>query len=397
MKILFFTSVFAFILVCPVAAQEPRSREADDVFGPVQSVRVVKAGMSKKSGKVEEGSRVVVSVSTYDQMRNLVESSINKPDGSVFKKYAARYAASGNTEESYFNSKGAVDARFVTSYDQAAKKAETVGYNSKGAAVTKTVYTFDDTGRIAEEVRQDKSGRVNNRTVFTYDEAAGKQERKFYDGEGHIQYSAVTTLNAQGKPADEKYYKPDGSIIVRVHRAYDNQGNCNDEVYDLGAGGLHWRYDYEYDSRGNWTKRKTFKQVLNMGLPEYEPVEAMYRAITYFQPSDDSPAQTEPSDSQRNRVQATGGLLLGEAVERKQAYNPGRTVGTGVAGQIVAFVMIDEQGGVLFTRWLSGFDKSLNDAAETVTTYWKYNPTFKGGRVVSVINTITFDYKPDFR
>jgi len=385
------------MFVCPVAAQEPRSREADEVIGSVQAVRVIKAGLSKKSGKVEEGSRVVVSVSTYDQMRNLVESSINKPDGSVFKKYAARYAASGNVEESYLSSKGAVEAKFVTSYDQATKKAETLGYNSKGVVVTKTVYTFDDTGRIAEEVRSDKSGRVNNRTVFTYDEGAGKQERKFYDGEGRIQYSAVTTLNAQGKPADEKYYRPDGSIIVQIHRAYDNQGNCNDEVYDLGTGGLHWRYDYEYDLRGNWTKRRTFKQILNEGLPEYEPVEAMYRAITYFQQSDDTPAQPEPSDSQRNRVQATGGLLLGEAVERRQPFNPGRTVGTGVAGQIVSLVMIDEQGGVLFTRWLSGFDKVLSDAAETVTNSWKYNPTLKGGRLMTVISTITFDYKPDFR
>ncbi len=392
MKRLFFTSVFAFVFVCPVAAQEPRSRDMDEVVGPVQTVRIIKAGMSKKSGKVEEGSRVVVSVSTYDQQRNLVESSINKPDGTVFKKYAARYAASGNVEESYFNSKGAMDAKFVTSNDLSAKKAETIGYNSKGAAVTKTVYTFDDKGRIAEEARYDKSGRVNNRTVFTYDESAGKQERKFYDGENRIQYSAATTLNPQGKPADEKYYRPDGSVIVRIHRAYDNQGNCNDEVYDLGAGGLHWRYDYEYDSRGNWTKRKTFKQVLSEGLPDYEQVEVTYRAITYVQSPDDN-----PSESDRSRIQATGGLLLGEAVERKPPFNPGRTVGTGVAGQIAALVMIDEQGVVLFTRWLSGFDKFLNDAAETVTNNWKYTPTIKGGRLVSVINMITFDYKPDFR
>ncbi|HST21937.1 MAG TPA: energy transducer TonB [Blastocatellia bacterium] len=390
MKRLLFTSVFAFMFICPVAAQEPRSREIDEVVGPVQTVRLIKAGLSKKADKVEEGPRVVVSVSTYDQMRNLVESSINKPDGSVFKKYAARYAASGNVEESYSNSKGSMEAKFVTSYDQAAKKAETIGYNSKGAAISKTVYAFDNTGRIAEEIRYDKSGRVNNKTVCTYDE--GKQERKFYDGESRIQYSAVTTLNPQGKPAEEKYYRPDGSVIVRVHRAYDNQGNCNDEVYDLGAGGLHWRYDYEYDSRGNWTKRRTFKQILNAGLPEYEPIEVMYRAINYVQSPDDNPSELE-----RSRIQATSGLLLGEAVERKPPFNPGRTVGTGVAGQIAALVMIDEQGSVLFTRWLSGFDKFLNDAAETVTNNWKYTPTLKGGRFVTVISTITFDYKPDFR
>ena len=112
----------------------------------LRTVRIIKAGMSKKSGKVEEGSRAVVSVSTYDQMRDLVEASINKPDGSVFKKYAHN-AASKKTGRVLLNSKGAVDVKLVTSYDQAAKKAETIGYNSKGAAVTKTVYTFDDTGR----------------------------------------------------------------------------------------------------------------------------------------------------------------------------------------------------------------------------------------------------------
>ena len=90
-------------------------------------------------------------------------------------------------------------------------------------------------------------------------------------------------LNAQGRTADEKYYRPDNSLIFQRHCLDDERGNCIDEVIDIGGGGLHWRYGYDYDERGNWTKRRAFKQTMNRGLPEYEPVEVTYRVITYFQ------------------------------------------------------------------------------------------------------------------
>ena len=398
MKRIFFTSVFAALLVCPVSAQEARSRQGVDVVGPVQSVHTERAELSKKSGKVEEGARILISTSTYDQHGNLVESSINRRDGSPFKKYSARYTVDlGRAEESYMDPAGALDAKFVTAYDPAAKKAETTGFDAKGKAITRSVYRFDDAGRMIEEVRYDKGGRVDSRTVFTYAAGASKVERTLTDAHGGARYRAVMMLNPQGKPADEKFYKPDGALIFQIHCIYDERGNCYDELIDLGGGGLHWRYDYDYDVRGNWTKRKTLKQTMNMGLPEYEPVEVTYRTITYFQPGDDQPAQARVSELERQQGQATAALLLGDAVERQPPFDPGRTVGTNVAGQITVLLMIDEQGGVLFARWLSGFDKSLNDLAETVTNRRKYNPVLRGGRMVTAIHTITFEYKPDFR
>jgi hypothetical protein len=398
MKRIFFIFVFAVLMICPVIAQESRSRQANEEVGPVQTVRVERAELSKKSGKVEEGERILISTSTYDQRGNLVESSINRRDGSPFKKYSARYTADlGRVEESYTDPAGALDTKFVTAYDPAAKQAETTGFDAKGKAITRSVYRFDDSGRIAEEVRYGKGSHVDNRTVFTYAAGANKVERTLSDAQGRAQYRAVTTLNPQGKPADEKFYRPDGSLIFQTHCLYDDRGNCYDELIDLGGGGLHWRYDYDYDARGNWTKRRTLKQTLNMGLPEYGPVEVTYRTITYFQPADDKPAQAPVSELERNRGQATAALLLGDAVEHQLPFDPGRTVGTNVAGQITVLMMIDEQGGVLFARCLSGFDKLLNDLAETVTNRRKYNPVLRGGRMATAIDTITFEYKPDFR
>jgi hypothetical protein len=398
MKRLFFTSILTALLVCPVIAQEWLSRQGIDVVGPVQSVRTERAELSKKSGKVEEGARILISISTYDQRGNLIESLINRRDGSPFKKYSARYTADlGRVEESYADSAGALDAKFVTAYDPAAKKAETTGFDAKGKAITKNVFRFDDSGRVVEEVRYDNGSHVDNRTVFTYAAGASKVERTLADGHDRTRYRVVTMLNPQGKPVDEKFYKADGALIFQIHCIYDERGNCYDELIDIGAGGLHWRYDYDYDARGNWTKRKTLKQTMNMGLPEYEPVEVTYHTITYFQPAGDQPAQALVSELERYWSQTTAALLLGDAVERQPLFDPGRTVGTNVAGQITVLLMIDEQGSVLFARCLSGFDKSLNDLAETVTNRRKYNPVLRGGRTVTAIQTITFEYKPDFR
>jgi hypothetical protein len=215
--------------------------------------------------------------------------------------------------------------------------------------------------------------------------------------EGQAAYRTVTTLNAQGRPVDQRYYRTDGSVIVHTHRAYEERGNCIDEVIDTGAGGLHWRYGYEYDAHGNWTVRKSTRQILNNGLPEYEPVEAVYRGISYYDSDQRQPSATDASAFEQMRRNSAGSLLLGEATEQTPLYNPGRTVGTGVAGQIIMFVMTDEDGAVLQALPLAGFDQRLNDLAETVTRRWRFRPTLRAGRVTPAVRLLRFEYKPDFR
>src|SRR5437868_9417439 len=86
MKRLFFTFVLTALAVCPVIAQEARSRQEGEVVGPVQTVRVERAALSKKADKVVEGARVLLSAFTYDQRGNLIDSSLNRLDGALFKK-----------------------------------------------------------------------------------------------------------------------------------------------------------------------------------------------------------------------------------------------------------------------------------------------------------------------
>jgi hypothetical protein len=136
---------------------------------------------------------------------------------------------------------------------------------------------------------------------------------------------------------------------------------------------------------------------MNSGLPEYEPMEVVYRAISYYESEQLSPSPTDVSAFERMRLRVTGSLVMGEAVKQTPLYNPGRTVGTGVSGQITMFVMTDEDGEVLQALPLSGFDKRLSDLAETVTRRWRFRPTLRAGRVTPSVRLLRFEYKPDFR
>ena len=396
MRRILVTSIVAALCIYSIGARQRPNSAGGEVSGPVRSVRVERAELSKKAGKIEEGRRVPVSVLGYDRQGNLVESSINRPDGAQFKTYRARLEPeSGRFEEAYYGPSGTLDTRFVNSYDPAANKAEIVEADSRGKTVARVVYRLDDLGRVAEEVRSDKDGHVSGRTAVAYDASGAKYEENSFDKHGQPRYRVVTTLSPRGQPVDEEYYRPDGSLVFRVHRTFDRQGNCDDEVYQSAAGGVHWRRDYEYDARGNWTKRRTFMQTMSHGLPEYEPVEATYRAIDYY--GCESPIPTSESAGQRSRIRATRGLLSGGVVEQRAPFNPGRTVGTGVTGQIAVMMLIDETGRVAFAQCLSGFEKKLNDLAETVTGRWRYNPSLRGGLPVAVVSTTTITYKPDFR
>lgn len=395
MKRLVYILTVVAALACSAAAQEVRNLRLDDTVDAFRTVRVERAALSKKADKVEEGQRVQIAFSTYDERGNLVQSIISSRQGSPFVVYKAQYAADLSLVEEGYTGLSGPSAKFVTTYDAAARKAETAGFDAKGRPLSRAVYAFDESGRIAEEAHYDKGGRLLERVVFTY-QAGTVEQTRAYD-QGRMSYRIVTTPNAQGRPADEKYYRPDGSLIFQEHRSYDERGNCTDEVLYAASGGLHWRHGYEYDARGNWTARRTFRQTLNRGLPEYEPVEVIYRSITYYEAAENGPAPARASEAERARVRATAGLLPGEVVEQTPLYNPGRTVSTGVTGQITVLMVIDEYGSVLSALALSGFDKLLNSLAETVTTRWRFNPTLKGGHVVPVVRARTFEYKPDFR
>jgi len=385
--------ILAALLGCTAKAQEAGLSQAGDLVGPVKTVRVDRAAVIKKSDKFEEGPRTQMAFSTYDQAGRLFQSLIGLRGGSTFKTYKAQYADDQNRVEEVYGGVAAPDVKFVTLYDPANRKAEATEFDAKGKPAGRTAYAFDDSLRVIDEIRYDRKGQLLERTQFTY--GAGTVEQSH--SQGQAAYRTVITLNAQGRPVDEKYYRPDGSLIVRTHRAYDERGNCIDELIDTGAGGLHWRYGYEYDARGNWTVRKTTRQTLNDGLPEYEPVEVVYRGISYYESDQRPPSSTDASEVERMRLRTTGSLLLGEAVAQTPLYNPGRTVGTGVAGQITMFVMTDDDGEVLQALPLSGFDQRLNDLAETATRRWRFRPTLMAGRVAPSVRLLRFEYKPDFR
>src|SRR5689334_7516735 len=121
--------IMAAVLGCTAQAQEAGLSQAGDLFGPVKSVRVERAAMIKKSDKFEEGTRIQMAFSTYDQAGRLFQSLISMRGGSTFKIYKAQFADDQKRIEELYGGVAAPDVKFVTLYDPPNRKAETTEYN----------------------------------------------------------------------------------------------------------------------------------------------------------------------------------------------------------------------------------------------------------------------------
>ncbi len=84
-------------------------------------------------------------------------------------------------------------------------------------------------------------------------------------------------------------------------------------------------------------------------------------------------------------------VLQGTAVRRVEPPYPKLAKEIHTCGPVVVEVVVDEAGGVLSARALSG-PALLRKAAEDAARGWKWNPTRLNGVPVQVVGTITFNF-----
>lgn len=90
-------------------------------------------------------------------------------------------------------------------------------------------------------------------------------------------------------------------------------------------------------------------------------------------------------------IRKSGGVLQGSATKRIEPVYPPLAKAAQISGSVVVEVTVDEEGGVISARAISGHPL-LKDAAVAAARGWLFSPTKLQGVPVKVIGTITFNF-----
>jgi hypothetical protein len=253
-------------------------RQGDAFRGPVRSARIERATYSRVDGRLVEGPRRLVSVSTYTPDGKRGEQEAYAPDGTLRKRYVHVYDDAGNgVEMSVFDGAGNLEMKRVSR----PATGETLTYNGDGSLRERRVVLNRPDGTQAETHLYDGSGALLERSVNERD--AKTSVWSTYRADGSLKRRDVHTLNYGGPHHTEsKTYAPDGSVTGR--RVSDADAGVRDlraaEERSDGAAPRKTRETREYDSHKNLSKLTNFRWNAETG--EYEPFAVSYYTIEYY-------------------------------------------------------------------------------------------------------------------
>ncbi|MGI8919128.1 MAG: tetratricopeptide repeat protein [Pyrinomonadaceae bacterium] len=129
----------------------------------------------------------------------------------------------------------------------------------------------------------------------------------------------VTTYNLKGERVDNTSY-PVPSPAGTEEYKHDDNGNIVETTLRSANGSIISRevYSYEKDGVGNWIKMTTSLVLFEDGKLRYEPVEATYRAISYFYDETVAKLLGGPAAAPKRLVAAPASLPRSESTELKK-------------------------------------------------------------------------------
>lgn len=92
-------------------------------------------------------------------------------------------------------------------------------------------------------------------------------------------------------------------------------------------------------------------------------------------------------------IPKSGGVLTNSATRRVEPDYPPLARAARISGSVVVEVTLDEDGGVISARAISGHPL-LKDAAVNAARRWQFSPTMLSGVPVKVIGTLNFNFEP---
>lgn len=279
MKGLLFTSLlFALSLSASAQERSVEFRQGDAFRGPVRSARIESAVYGRVDGRLVEGPRRLVSLSTYAPDGKRREQEGYAPDGALMNRYVYAYDDAGNeVEMSVFDGAGNLQMKRV--YHPWA--GEVLIYNGDGSLRERSVSLKGPDGTLAETRTYDGSGALVERSVNERDGQTSVWST--YLANGSLKKRDVHALNTGGPHRTEtQTYAVDGSVVGRRVSEVDAKVSDLRATAEGRGGGppRKTRETREYDQRNNLSKIVTYRWNAETG--EYEPAAVSYYTLEYY-------------------------------------------------------------------------------------------------------------------
>lgn len=240
-------------------AQTAIARDLPTALGAIKSVRSETYKLTNKAGKIVEGEKVWLDEIEYDRDKSKVERRVYRLDGSL-------------------------SDRVVYSFDAKSRLINIDYYDEKGILTSNDVYKYGANGRRLEAAYY-LEGSLSFRHAYNFNAQGDRAEiESRFPPDDHISGKEIYIHEADGRILEAAFYNPDGSLAFKEFYKYDRKGNPAEyTVFDSSGTILSKEgYEYRFDAQGNWLEKRTLVWTTAKGKNQYEPVEIIRRAISYF-------------------------------------------------------------------------------------------------------------------
>jgi hypothetical protein len=250
MKKLAFAFIFCLLIIQFAFSQYAKNeKELYGLKGNVKTIIKESAKIVFESGQYAEMNRNKWRTETYDLQGNLIkEDPIPRQEARpLFCTASGRC----NTEEpqiklTYNKQNKVIEERNVLKDGTITSKRE-FDYDSKGRTLEWRFYYFNETTDKLE---------LSGKWVYTRN--GNETKSTLYEECCKIKRWNIVSFNKNGDIIEMASFKADGSLTTKSSSSY------------------------EYDSTGNWIKRIMSVWITRNGKSFFEPVEAHYRTISYY-------------------------------------------------------------------------------------------------------------------
>lgn len=202
------------------------------------------------------GNPDLKSTSAYDERGNEIEHRYYIHDELNHRSTTSYDARNRKIEQLSFDANGKQTSKFIFKYDKRGKQVW-LKVQPDGKRQRRGWAIFDDHGNELQRTEYDERGAVDHRYIYTYDAAGNKtSEVDYYQNYGRTHTSKNTYVyNGNGALIEEAYY-PDGALKSKKKYKLDLRGNKTEAVETDGKGLVKERrtWSYEFDQEGNWTR-----------------------------------------------------------------------------------------------------------------------------------------------
>ena len=350
--------------------QQGNDREQDGLQGPVRRVKTETAKITVKNGKPQEGPRVLLETTTYDNKGTKVDNAyFLAAGGSLTGKEVYKYDDKGNiVEMTLTNEDGTLQSKELYIYE-----FDAVGNWTK---MTTNVAMIEG-GRLSYEPTE-----VTYRTIAYYlDEAMVAKM-----SQPAVQPSAPTPAPATSAPAATN----GGANSAAMNANAGAQPNKAPAATNPAPAAVA-KKENNVSAALPLNIASTDKPAAAVAPASLTPNTNSVGAGPVVKVEGEAPAAAPGPVRSGPLKPVSGGILNGKALKLPMPMYPELARRARLSGMVDVEVVIDVTGKVISAKALKG-PALLHGAAEQAARNAKFSPTLLSGQPVRVTGTISYNF-----